>query len=233
MNVIEGKKVLVFTAHPDDEVACGGTIAKLTRNNNDVVVVIATNGDKGTHDPSVLPEEISKTRKREMDRAAQILGLDKVIWLGFDDGSLETNRDLLKESVYRTIREEKPHAVITFDPWKRWDPHPDHRTIGFVAVEAAYLSNGCWYYPEHLEDGLQPHDVDEIYLFHSDDPNYSVDIKDTFDVKLKAANAHESQRLQFPTFGEKYLYGLKNQGVSEEDWYKEKFRKVNDSDLTF
>jgi LmbE family N-acetylglucosaminyl deacetylase len=230
--MIQNKKVLVFIAHPDDETSCGGTIAKLTREQNDVVIAIATNGDKGTHTVNVSPQEISATRKKEMANTASILGVKDVIWLGFDDGTLEARKQEVKEICFRVIRQEKPDVVITFDPWKRWDVHSDHRTIGFAASEAAYLADGCWYYPEHLSEGLEPHDVEETYLFHSDEPNYWVDVKETFSIKIKAADAHESQSARFEeTFGERVLSYLKSTAQNEDDLYKEAFRKLNQSKL--
>jgi LmbE family N-acetylglucosaminyl deacetylase len=230
--MIRNKKVLVFIAHPDDETSCGGTIAKLTRHQNDVVIAIATNGDKGTHTVNVSPQEISATRKKEMANTASILGVKDVIWLGFDDGTLEARKQEVKEICFRVIRQEKPDVVITFDPWKRWDVHSDHRTIGFAASEAAYLADGCWYYPEHLSEGLEPHDVEETYLFHSDEPNYWVDVKETFSIKIEAADAHESQSARFEeTFGERVLSFLKSRTQNEDDLYKEAFRKLNQSTL--
>jgi LmbE family N-acetylglucosaminyl deacetylase len=230
--MIQNKKVLVVIAHPDDETSCGGTIAKLTREQNEVVIAIATNGDKGTHTVNVSPQEISATRKKEMSNTAAILGVKDVIWLGFDDGTLESRKQEVKEMCFRVIRQEKPDVVLTFDPWKRWDVHSDHRTIGFAASEAAYLADGCWYYPEQLSEGLEPHDVEETYLFHSDEPNYWVDVKDTFSIKIEAADAHESQSARFEeTFGERVLSFLKSSSQNEDDLYKEAFRKLNQSKL--
>jgi LmbE family N-acetylglucosaminyl deacetylase len=230
--MIENKKVLVFIAHPDDETICGGTIAKLTREKNEVVIVVATNGDKGTHTANVSPQEISATRKKEMEKTASILGVKDVIWLGFDDGSLDARKQEVKEKSFRVIRKKKPNVVITFDPWKRWDVHSDHRTIGFASSEAAYLADGFWYYPEHISEGLEPHDVEETYLFNSDEPNYWVDVKDTFSIKIEAANAHESQSARFEEgFGDRFLSFLKSRVKNENDLYKESFRKLNQSEL--
>ncbi len=229
--MIENKKIVVFVAHPDDETSCGGTIAKLTKANNTVVQVIATNGDKGTHDRNVSPTEITNTRKKEMGDAGEILGVSKLIWLGFEDGSLEANFQAVKEQAFRVVRQEKPDIVMTFDPWKRWDVHSDHRSIGFAASEASYLADGYWYYPEHANEGLEPHNVEETYLFSTDEPNYTVDVKDTFMIKKEAADAHKSQSLQFESFGEKYMNGLKARVKQEEDVYKEFFRKLNNSNI--
>ncbi len=48
-------------------------------------------------------------------------------------------------------------------------------------------------YPEHLEEGLEPHNVSEVYLFRSETPDTFLDITDTFDAKMEALYRHVSQ----------------------------------------
>ena len=223
-------KMIVITAHPDDEISSAGTIAKFTQAGHEAVLVVATNGDKGTHDRTITPKRISNIRQQEMEEAAAVLGIRKVIWLGYSDGTLEVSQSL-KERVFRTIRQERADILLTFDPWKRWDLHSDHRTIGLAATEAAYLANGCWYYPEHLAEGIEPHETREIYLFSSDEPNYQVDVQATFDLKMRAAGCHRSQGLQYETFAEKYLAWMNSMGKKKEDLQQETFRKLHQSDL--
>ena len=228
---MEKWKVLVMIAHPDDETPCGGTIAKLAKQGHEVVIAVATNGNKGTHDSRVTPERIAQIRRREMERACELLGVSKLIWFGLDDGTLREN-PFLKERVYRTIRTEKPDILITFDPWKKWDFHPDHRTIGHLATEAGYLADGCWYFPEHMAEGIEPCKPREMYLFWSDEPNYAVDITDTFEQKYRAADAHVSQGSENMTFGRKHLEWLKSVVGTEEALYRETYRKVYQTALT-
>ena len=50
----EVERVLVVAPHPDDaEIGCGGTVARLTQDGVEVYYLIATNGDKGTEDPTL------------------------------------------------------------------------------------------------------------------------------------------------------------------------------------
>jgi LmbE family N-acetylglucosaminyl deacetylase len=227
---VEKWKVLVIIAHPDDETACGGTIAKLTAQGHEVAIAVATSGNKGTHDPALRPEELALIRAEEMKRACALLGAAKAISFGYDDGALAETPEL-KERIYRTIREEKPDIVITFDPWRKWEFHPDHRAVGLLATEAAYLADGCWYFPEHLAAGLAPWKPREVYLFWSDEPNYTVDIADTWERKLQAADAHVSQGSGGQTFGGKYAAWMKEQAASEQELYRETFRKVYRTEL--
>ena len=66
MSENELDSILVVTPHPDDsESAAGGTIAKWCAEGKKVVLVVCTNGDKGTSDRSIKPEELAATRELE------------------------------------------------------------------------------------------------------------------------------------------------------------------------
>lgn len=192
MPLITGKTVLAFVPHPDDEFASSGTLAKLARLGNRCIIAVATDGSKGSHNPEESPAVMVATRREEMARAAEILGCE-VIWLDFEDGTLEFRLADLKRAAFRLIREYRPYAVITHDGWRRWELHSDHRILGQAIAEACYLADGCWFYPEQIAAGLQPHRVEEIFLVRSDEPNYEADITETFQLKVLAAATHESQ----------------------------------------
>jgi N,N'-diacetylchitobiose non-reducing end deacetylase len=224
---MSGKTIMLLIAHPDDETRSSGTLAKLVKAGNKVVIVIATNGDKGTHDASVSPIQIAETRRQEMTRTAEILGVE-VVWLGFPDGSLEASPNL-KEAVFRVIRQYRPNVFITFDPFKKYDEHSDHMTIGRVGFGAAYLADGCWYFPEHMIAGIESCKPQEVYLFNPEVENYTVDIRDVYQIKMEAAEAHLSQ---FKGKFQERMRSLVAAGRrSEEDLYHERFHKVYDSDL--
>ena len=62
--------LMVITPHPDDsEFGVAGTVARLTREGKKVVYVVCTNGDKGTSDRSVKPEELARIREQEEQAA--------------------------------------------------------------------------------------------------------------------------------------------------------------------
>ncbi|PWI58366.1 PIG-L deacetylase family protein [Sulfoacidibacillus thermotolerans] len=197
--MFQGKRVMVCTAHPDDEIFCSGTIAKMVNNGNEVLLVVGTEGEKGSHDPTATPEGIAALRRTELETAAARLGVSSVIRLHYHDGELQYAADL-KEVLFRIVRTHRPDVVLTFDPWKRYELHSDHRTIGFAMIEAAHLGANCWYYHEQMKDpGVACHKSRELYLFNCDEPNYYVDISDVWEQKLHAASAHCSQ------FGDKKL----------------------------
>jgi len=225
---LQGKKILVCLAHPDDEVFCSGTILKLTDTGNDVTVVVGTQGEKGSHDPSLTPALIAELREKEMETAAARLGVHEVVQLGYKDGELQYAIEL-KETLFRLVRSVRPDIVLTFDPWKRYEIHSDHRVIGFAMIEAAHLGANCWYYHGQIANGVECHRSQELYLFNCDEPNYYVDIADVFERKLYAANAHTSQ------FGENVdgiqLRGILNQMNPDVQMTIEPLHKMWRSDL--
>ena len=187
------QKILVVVAHPDDaEAFCGGTIAKAIQRGNEVTVVICTNGDRGSHDRQVRPSELVHQRQYEQDQARGILGITDVIWLGYRDGELALTGDL-RERIIRIIRQEQPTIILTFDPWKHYEFHPDHRTVGFVTGEARMLADLPWICPELTLEGLIPWHVPELYLFSPQEPNHWVDISSTVDLKVMSLAAHRNQ----------------------------------------
>ncbi|MGQ9573095.1 MAG: PIG-L deacetylase family protein [Dehalococcoidia bacterium] len=193
-------QVMVVTPHPDDaEYGVAGTVARWTRDGKEVVYVVCTNGDKGTSDPNLRPEELAQIRKREQLAAAKVLGVREVIFLGHPDQGLEDTPEFRKE-IARLIRMYRPDTVVTADPHRRYIWHRDHRITGRVALDAVFpYARDPHSYPDLLAEGLQPHKVREVLLWASEEPNYRLDITDTFDVKLAALYCHKSQIGRHPS----------------------------------
>ncbi|MEX0749972.1 MAG: PIG-L deacetylase family protein [Dehalococcoidia bacterium] len=190
------KRVLVFEAHGDDmEFFAGGTIAKFAEAGHAVTLVCATDNDKGSFELSA--DELRAVRDRELRGAADVLGVGKVIPLGYSDGDLAydvPSRDL-RGQFMRIIREERPDIVFTWDPFTPYEGHPDHRAVATAASEAANFAHFPNFHPEHMEDGLEPHYVGEQWYFAKSprDQNKFVDIDGTIDKKIAALHAHEAQ----------------------------------------
>ena len=186
--------VLVITPHPDDaEYGVAGTVARWTREGKKVVYVICTNGNKGTSDPNVKPEDLIEIRKKEQMAAADVLGVSEVIFLGLPDQGLEETPQFRKQIV-RLIRRYRPEIVVTADPYRRYIWHRDHRIAGQVVLDAVFpYARDRLAYPDLIEEGLPPHKVREMLFWASEDINFRSDISDTFDLKLEALRCHNSQ----------------------------------------
>ena len=186
--------VLVVTPHPDDaEGGAGGTIARWTAQGRKVILVVCTNGDKGTSDRSISPEALAKTREKEQLKAAEVLGVSEVAFLRMPDQGLEDSPEF-REKIVRQIRIHAPHTVVTVDPNRRYTRHRDHYVTGRVTLDAVFpYARDHLAYPEHLEEGLEPHKVREVLLWSSEEPDTFLDVTDTFKTKMDALYCHVSQ----------------------------------------
>jgi LmbE family N-acetylglucosaminyl deacetylase len=186
-------RAMAIFAHPDDaEFLCAGTIARLTRSGYRAQYVLATSGDKGSDDPSATPEQLVATREAEQRAAAKVLGVEEVTFLRHGDGELEITIPFRRE-LAQVIRRGQPDIVFTFDPWQRYQIHPDHRAVGQVALDAVAAARDHMYYPDQLVEGLSEHRAHNVYFFATEHVNYYVDISSTIDAKIEALLAHASQ----------------------------------------
>ena len=190
----EPADVLVVTPHPDDaEFGVAGTVAKWTQAGKQVVYVVCTNGNKGTSDPDVKPEELAEIRQNEQRAAAEVLGVREVVFLENQDQGLEDTPEFRKQIV-RMIRRYRPQTVVTADPYRRYIWHRDHRIAGQVTIDAVFpYARDHLAFPDLLEEGLQPHKVKEMLFWAAENINFRSDITATFDLKLAALRCHASQ----------------------------------------
>ena len=189
-------------AHPDDqEFTVGGTLAKWARAGCEIVTVCITSGGAGSNKftpPEMTREALVAIREEEQRDACRILGVKETIYLGYEDGMLEASIPLRRE-LTRLIRRYRPEAVLTGDPTVRYYGttymnHPDHRVAADVALDAVFPSAGTrLIFPELLAEGLEPHEVRQVYIHGAERPDTYVDIAETLDVKLAALRAHKSQ----------------------------------------
>ena len=185
---------MVVTPHPDDaEYGVAGTVARWVQEGKQIVYIVCTNGDKGTSDANMEPEELAKIREKEQMAAARVLGVTEVIFLRYPDQSLEDTPEFRKALV-RLIRMYKPEVMVTADPYRRYIWHRDHRITGQVTLDAIFpYARDPLSYPDLMREGLHPHKVREILLWGSENFNYKSNITDTFHLKLAALRCHESQ----------------------------------------
>ncbi len=114
---------MVIVAHPDDaEFLCGGTVAKWCAEGWTVYYVLATSGDKGTHDPELSPQELAAVREKEQRDACRVLGVKDVIFMAYPDGFLEADQEFRGEIV-RLLRHYRPDVVLTWDGFRQGFNH--------------------------------------------------------------------------------------------------------------
>ena len=190
----EPSDIMVITPHPDDaEFGVAGTVRRWTSEGKSVIYVVCTNGDKGTVDPNIKPDQLALIREQEQLAAAELLGVREVVFLRHPDQTLEDTPEFRKELV-RLIRMYKPETVVTADPYRRYIWHRDHRITGQVTLDAIFpYARDLLSFPDLLDEGLQPHKVKQVLLWAAQEPNYRIDITATFATKLAALRCHKSQ----------------------------------------
>ena len=203
--------VLGIYAHPDDaEISAGGTLAKWVAAGRDVHLLVLTNGDRGSNDRSRDRAELAATRWVETEAAAEVLGLSSARSLGIPDGEL-ANTQAVCEAVIRRIREVRAETVVSVDPtaWffeNRYYNHSDHRISGEIALDAVFPGAGNpHYFSEHLEEGLDVSEVNDVWLGWTNESNHIEDVSGFFDKKIAALARHESQLTEGIQFFEEFL----------------------------
>jgi LmbE family N-acetylglucosaminyl deacetylase len=185
-----GKRVMGVGAHPDDlEWYAGATIAKLARDGAEITFVICTDGEKGSFDSGADSRQLAAQRNAEQRAAARALGVREVIFLGYADGALEATSALRKE-LATLYRRYQPDLLLTFDPWKRYELHPDHLAAGHAALDARLVAKMPLHYPITRESAWA---IRELWLFNADEPNRFVDVGETLELQHRALTLHRSQ----------------------------------------
>lgn len=195
------KPVVAIIAHPDDETAMAGTLAKLAEK-RDVYIICITSGDAGENHHDKKEELLVLLREDELRASAQLLGVKHVSYVGFNDGSLSNSlyHDIARK-IENKLKEIQPNTLITFEP-RGITGHIDHIVVSMVTTYlyhrvpyvktlmyacmseaqrkvAAALPEYFIYFPP----GYKKSEVDEV-----------VDVSAYWGKKIAAIRSHKSQR---------------------------------------
>ncbi len=187
----DGKlRIVVFGAHPDDaEIRGGGTGALWAAQGHHVALVSVTNGDIG-HSQMFGPP-LAARRMTEAAAASKLLGTTSRV-LDIHDGELEPTLEN-RRKITRVIREWGADIVIGHRPN---DYHPDHRYVGVLMQDSAYMVTVPFFCPE------TPHLTGNPTFLYSEDgfqrpnpfrPDLVVAIDEVIEKKVAALTGMESQ----------------------------------------
>jgi len=200
------KKIVVAAciAHPDDEAfGPSGTIAKFAKQKHDVYILCATKGEAGENRHPTDKSPLRTIREKELLESAKILGVKKVFFLGFTDGTLNNNIYHEVAGKIQTILEDiKPNLVITSEPLGV-SGHLDHiaismittyvffhlpfvKTLLYHCVTAEWIKKMTEIYGEYFiyrPPGYKMSEIDKI-----------IDVSSVWDTKIRAIKAHVSQK---------------------------------------
>lgn len=178
--------VLIFSAHPDDaELAMGGTIAKLTKENLKVGIVDFTRGELGTRGTA-------ETRQKEAFQAAITLKVANRDNLHIQDGGISDTRENVAK-VIMCIRKYMPKII--FAPYFN-DRHPDHMETSKIVKKAMFFSGLPkikTFDKEKMQEAFRPKKLFYYMQTYAFEPSFIVDISDAYEEKMKAISAYSTQ----------------------------------------
>ena len=147
------KTLVCLHAHPDDEcISTGGTMRRAADEGHRVVLIVATNGEHGeVPDDLDADETLADRRRAETDASAAALGIDRVVWLGYQDSGMtgwkenadsasfhQADVDEAAQRVADVLNEEQADVFTHYD-WHGTYGHPDHVKVNVVGTRAAEL----------------------------------------------------------------------------------------------
>lgn len=147
-------RLIVISAHPDDEtLGAGGLIQLAQLRQVEVTVLVCTNGEAShPHSPTIAPQQLSQLRALEMEQAVKTLQLDegpriRLRMLGLPDGQLASHRGQLLDE----LRQEADSGCFLVSTY-RGDGHTDHEQAAAATAQAAqelglfHLEFPLWYW---------------------------------------------------------------------------------------
>jgi mycothiol S-conjugate amidase len=167
-------RLLTVHAHPDDEASKGSsTVARYRAEGVRATLVCCTGGEEGdilnkAIDTPEIRANLAAIRRRELQRAAEIIGYEHVHLLGYRDSGMKDSpandhpasfhRAPLQEAVGRLvsiIRRHRPHVMVTYADDQQGYQHPDHIRVNEVSVPAFDAAGDPDSFPE-LGEPWQP-----------------------------------------------------------------------------
>lgn len=130
-------KVLVVLPHPDDEAfGASGTLSRMAAEGAHITYACLTLGEMGRNmgvPPFASRITLPSIRKKELEEAARIIGIQDLRMLGFHDKMVEfEEHEVLDRAVGDLIDELQPELIITFYPG--YSVHPDHDATGASVI---------------------------------------------------------------------------------------------------
>lgn len=191
-------RIICFGAHPDDaEYKSGGTAALWAEQGHQVKLVSVTNGDIGHW--QMAGGQLAKRRTAESALVARRLGVTSQV-LDIHDGELMPTLEN-RRLIVRLIREWNADIVIAHRPW---DYHPDHRYVGVLVQDAAFMVTVPFFCPD-----VPPLKKNPLFLYSSDrfqkpypfEADIAVAVDSVFEKKVDALLALESQTFEGGALG--------------------------------
>ena len=205
--------LLFLHAHPDDEcILTGATLATATQLGFRTVVAYASQGDAGETNKDLGGQTLGERRTAEALAACEVLGVDRVEWLGYaDSGMADTdangapdafcNADL-DEATARLLGlfgDENISAVVGYDRNGTYG-HPDHIQVHHLAHHCASALRAGWVFDATYDrdylagvDDVGYEQIDDNFASPRTELTHFCEGLAAFHTKFEAISHHQSQ----------------------------------------
>jgi N-acetylglucosamine malate deacetylase 2 len=214
--------MLACFAHPDDEsFGPSGTLAKYGHSGCQIILLCATRGEEGKITDPVFAtrETLGAVRELELRRAAKVLGVDELFFLGYRDKSLSNIEPIkIARKIIYYIRRFRPQVVMTYEE-NGISGHADHIAVS-KAVNLAYsLSNdpnatsdpidenlSCYQPPKLYHYGLSSFWKEKIganrqmFFIPEKEITCQIDVEEYLSYREQAISCHKTQSFIFRRF---------------------------------
>lgn len=219
-------RLMVITAHPDDEAGnFGGSLCLYRNRGVETCVVCLTPGQAATHRGAAQSDdELAAIRRKEFAASCEILKVSNGFVLDYPDGKL------YRQELYRVvcdltlhIRRFRPQVLLGFGPEGGVTGHVDHSMASVFATLAFHWAGRENRYPDQLKDGVGPHCTQKLYYSTADfalpdrppvtlaPATAIIEIGDYLETKIAAFKAHATQASLWPLVEER----LRRRGPKE------------------
>lgn len=210
------KTIMIFCAHPDDEVfGMGGTIAKYTKEGTKVIVVIFSYGE-GSH-PHLKKRVTVELRVGESQKADKVLGSES-IFLGLKDMGVKKHGEEMEieTKIENLLEKYKPSKIFTHS---KDDPWIDHQSVYKIMTKIIEKTG--------FEGDVYTFDIwNPLRLRDRNIPKMIVDITGTFKLKLKALGCFKSQIASIIALYPAVYFRAIINGMGSEGRFAEVFYKI-------
>jgi LmbE family N-acetylglucosaminyl deacetylase len=163
------ERIMIWGAHPDDEILMGGTIAAMADAGCEVTVVTISRGDAGYCRPE-WAATIAEQRRAEAAACDRILGISRRIMLGWPDQGVRHDWKLTRELI-RALRAHRPQALFILGPDDR---NRDHSAVYEMADEIVWQAG-----ENILADHGEPYATPLVFIYSGHErlgPSIVVDV---------------------------------------------------------
>jgi LmbE family N-acetylglucosaminyl deacetylase len=210
-------RMMVVTAHPDDEASSfGGSLRLYQERGVETSIICLTPGQAATHRGNARSDqELGELRRSEFAAACEILKVSRGIVLDYPDGQLHRlDMQRVVSDLTLRIRDFRPQVLLTFDAAGSVTGHTDHSMASVFATLAFHWAGRSNRFPDQLTGSVTPHQIQKLYHTAANftlpgrqpvtlpPVTTAIEIGNYLEAKLEAFRAHTTQQPLWSMFEE-------------------------------